>query len=181
MKEILCKQSRIIQEELKSLMLKKVQLEVKSKNNLNKLKAIKVECCNKARAISFIEDNLITIKLRMRTVCSVKENTTEVKRHLKALLNDYISCDNMKVDTKGISQKQLSDVDNLKKKIRKLKESHTRGLKRHEENMRRLENEGVILSKQLCDLLDREPNSTREEGNQMVAQANLSRELLSRE
>lgn len=171
MKEELSQQCRIIQEELKSLMLKKVQLEVKSKNHLNKLKAIKMECYNKARAISNIEDNLTTIKLRMRTICTVKEKTSLVKQHLKDLLNDYVTYDSMHVETKGISQKRLSDVDNLKKKIRKLKETHARGLKRHEENMRRLENEGFILSKQLSNLLDREPKSTREKGLQMVVQA----------
>lgn len=154
-------QSYTIEEELKLLMLKKADLEVMKQNHLSKLKAIKIECRHKDQATSLMEQNIIAIKMRMKTIQELrtkddmKANTTEITQHLKTLLNTCISYGNEKEETKVNPKKRQSDVENLKKKIRTIKENHSRGLKRHEENMKRLENEGYILSNQLHEQLSR--------------------------
>lgn len=154
-------QSHAIEEELKSLMLKKTNLEVVKQNHSSKLKAIKIECRHKDQATSLIEQNIIAIKMRMKSIQelhtkdNMKANTTEITHHLQELLNTCISYGDEKEETKVNPKKRQSDVENLKKKIRKIKENHSRGLKRHEESMRRLENEGFILSKQLHEQLSR--------------------------
>lgn len=164
MLQTLCHQSRTIEEELKSLMLKKAGLEVMKRNHSSKIKVTKRECSHKDQATSLIEENIIAIKLRMRTIQELhtrgctKENIAKIKQHLKELLEYHHSCNSAKEEAKGNSHERQSDVENLKKKIRKIKENHTRGLKRHEEHLRRLENEGLILSKQFHELLRRLPS-----------------------
>jgi hypothetical protein len=158
----LCHQSRTIKEELKSLKLKKAGLEVMKRNHSSKIKVIKRECTYKDQDTSLVEENIIATKLRMRTIQelhtrgSTKENDAKIKQHLKELLEYHHSCDSAKEEAKGNTHE--SDVEHLKKKIRKIKENHTRGLKRHEEHMRRLENEGLILSKQFHEILRRLPS-----------------------
>lgn len=152
-------QSHTIEEELKLLMLKKANLKVMKQNHLSKLRAIKIECRRKDQATSFIEQNIIAIKMRMKTIQELrtkddmKTNTNEITHHLKTLLNTCISHGKEKEETKVNPKKRQSDVQNLKKKIRTIKENHSRGLKRHEESMKRLENEGFILSNQLHEHL----------------------------